>query len=324
MSNFEKTIFYRDNCVKAKETGDGMEYTIECIDGTGTMLCYEVFPGLELFFNSFQAYHCKENREQSNMLKLNFCVSGRFECSFTTKDCGILGPGDMSANLFDGKHGAASICEFPLGYYEGVGILIDCDRATKWTEQNLGIFSLDFNSLKQHLFPSGWYWVRPSGPKCEHVFRELYENGRSNDLQYIRLKITELFLILERLPLIQKTESYFPKSQVELVKHLRDHIISDPTCYSSIEQLAAEHQISISQLQKVFRSIYGVPIYKYLREYRLEQAAVALQKTVKSITEIALDAGFTNPGKFSETFKRRYGMTPTDYRNYEKLNTEMD
>jgi AraC-like DNA-binding protein len=45
---------------------------------------------------------------------------------------------------------------------------------------------------------------------------------------------------------------------------------------------------------------------------------------MKSITEIALDAGFTNPGKFSETFKRRYGMTPTDYRNYEKLNTEME
>lgn len=220
--------------------------------------------------------------------------------------------------LFNGEHGTASVCEFPLGHYEGVGILIDCDRATEWTKQNLGIFSLDFNRLKQHLFSSGWYWVRPAGLKCEHVFRELYENGPGDDLQYIRLKITELFLTLERLPLIQKTETYFSKSQVELVKHLRDHITSDPDCYSSVEQLAAEHQISVTQLQKVFRGIYGIPIYKYLREFRLEQAAVALQNTSKSITEIALDAGFINPGKFSESFKKRYGMTPTDYRNHKK------
>lgn len=89
-------------------------------------------------------------------------------------------------------------------------------------------------------------------------------------------------------------------------KHMRDHIISDPDCYSSVEQLAAEHQMSVSQLQKVFQSIYGVPVYKYLREYRLEQAAVALQKTEKSITEIALTAGFSNPGKFSETFTLSY------------------
>lgn len=324
MSNFEKSPLYRNNCVNAQNTGHGVEYTIQCIDGTGTMLCYEVFPGLELFFNRFEAYHCKGSREQNNMLELNFCVSGRFECSFTEKDCGILGPGDMSVNLFDGKHGTSTIAEFPLGYYEGIEIIIDCDRATKWTKQNLGVFSLDFNKLKQHLFPSGWYWIRPAGPKCEHVFRELYENGSSDDLQYIRLKITELFLTLERLPLIQKTDSYFPKNQVELVKHLRDHIISDPDCYSSVEQLAAEHQMSVSQLQKVFQSIYGVPVYKYLREYRLEQAAVALQKTTKSITEIALAAGFSNPGKFSETFKKRYGVTPTDYRNREKLNTEIE
>ena len=318
MSNFENSLFYQDNCISRNILGHGVEYKIRCIDGFGTMVCHEVFPGLELFYNHFQAYHCTEGRKQCNMLELNFCVGGRFECLFTAKDCGTLGPGDMAASLFDGKHGTSSTSEFPLGYYEGISILIDCDKANEWSKHNLGALALDFNHIREHLFPSKWYWVRPAGPKCEHVFRELYENGAGDDLDYIRLKVIELFLLLERLPLIQKTDTYYPKSQAELVKHIRDHIISDSTNYSSIEQLAAEHQISVSQMQKVFRSIYGVPIYTYLREYRLEQAAAALHETTRSITSIAFDAGFSNPGKFAESFKRRYGMTPTQYRSQTK------
>lgn len=61
MPNFEKSLFYRDNCINAKRAGDGVEYTIKCIDGTGTMLCYEVFSGVELFLNSLQP--CKKRQK---------------------------------------------------------------------------------------------------------------------------------------------------------------------------------------------------------------------------------------------------------------------
>lgn len=34
--------------------------------------------------------------------------------------------------------------------------------------------------------------------------------------------------------------------------------------------------MSVSHLQKLFKQIYGVPVYHYIKEYRLEQAAVEL------------------------------------------------
>lgn len=82
----------------------------------------------------------------------------------------------------------------------------------------------------------------------------------------------------------------------------------------SLAQLAAEHAISVSHLQKLFKQTYGMPVYHYIKEYRLEQAAVELVRSRKPITEIAQHAGYDNASKFSESFKKRYGKTPSRYR----------
>ena len=82
----------------------------------------------------------------------------------------------------------------------------------------------------------------------------------------------------------------------------------------SLAQLAAEHAISVSHLQKLFKQTYGMPVYHYIKEYRLEQAAVELVRSTKSVTQIAQHAGYDNASKFSESFKKRYGKTPSHYR----------
>ena len=82
----------------------------------------------------------------------------------------------------------------------------------------------------------------------------------------------------------------------------------------SLARLAEEHGISVSHLQKLFCQVYGAPVYHYIREYRLEQAAVELTRGEKRIVDVALDAGYDSPSKFSAAFKVRYRITPSDYR----------
>lgn len=60
--------------------------------------------------------------------------------------------------------------------------------------------------------------------------------------------------------------------------------------------------------------VKDMPVYHYIKEYRLEQAAVELVRSRKPITEIAQHAGYDNASKFSESFKKRYGKTPSRYR----------
>ena len=72
--------------------------------------------------------------------------------------------------------------------------------------------------------------------------------------------------MLEHTPPNAVALPYFPKAQIELVKQIRESLVNMPSQYTSVEQLSREYQISVSQLQKIFKRLYGVPIYQYARE----------------------------------------------------------
>lgn len=110
-------------------------------------------------------------------------------------------------------------------------------------------------------------------------------------------------MLLGRIPRDNSSEPYRSAKQAELIRHLRDHLLTDREGYVSLSQLAAEHNISVSHLQKLFKQVYGVPVYHYIKEYRLEQAAVELVRSDRNVTQIAQNAGYDNASKFSECFK---------------------
>ena len=186
--------------------------------------------------------------------------------------------------------------------------------AGHWIRLNAPAFPIDFTALKQNLLGSKWYMVGPAGPRCEHVFRELYESASYAERGFLRLKVLELMLLLGRIPQERAADPYCSAEQTALAHHLRDHLLTNREGYVSLAQLAAEHAISVSHLQKLFKQTYGMPVYHYIKEYRLEQAAVELVRSRKPITEIAQHAGYDNASKFSESFKKRYGKTPSRYR----------
>ena len=64
-----------------------------------------------------------------------------------------------------------------------------------------------------------------------------------------------------------------------------------------------------------FKAVYGSSIYQYMKTYRMQTARVLLQDTSRSVTEIAATLGYDNPSKFSEAFKKEYGISPTLFRN---------
>ena len=47
---------------------------------------------------------------------------------------------------------------------------------------------------------------------------------------------------------------------------------------------------------------------------RIQRAAELLPATKAPVTEIATKVGLASPGHFYNMFKRRFGMTPNEYR----------
>lgn len=286
--------------------------------GNGEVHCYRLMDGVSAMLMRLEMDSYTEIRTRSDRLELNFCVNGRFESRFSLRDHVLLKPGNMAISCFDGLHGERSESFFPLGYYEGICLEVAPTAARRWIERNAAAFAVDFSALKQNLLGGKWYMYGAAGPRCEHVFRELYESASYADPCYLRLKVLELLMLLSNIPREDRTDPYCSAKQAELVRHIRDHLLSDRDGYVSLSRLAEGHAISVSHLQKLFKQVYGVPVYRYIKEYRLEQAAAGLIRSTRTVTQIAQSAGYDNAGKFAESFRKRYGATPSQYRRQAK------
>lgn len=67
-------------------------------------------------------------------------------------------------------------------------------------------------------------------------------------------------------------------------------------------------------LMRVFKEQTGTHLGVFLREKKIMMALKEIITTRKSMTMIALDAGFDGPQSFSRTFKNKFNLTPTQIR----------
>ena len=82
----------------------------------------------------------------------------------------------------------------------------------------------------------------------------------------------------------------------------------------SLEQIAAEMNISYHYLCHFFKARTGMSVGHYRTAKRLEAAIRELMKEDAKITDIALSCGFSNVGYFSETFSKFTGLSPTAFK----------
>ena len=72
--------------------------------------------------------------------------------------------------------------------------------------------------------------------------------------------------------------------------------------------------ITASHVSRLFRRATGIGIREYMKQKRLQSAAIKLQTTTLSIKEIAADLGYRTPADFFRQFKRAFHVTPTVFR----------
>ncbi len=82
----------------------------------------------------------------------------------------------------------------------------------------------------------------------------------------------------------------------------------------SRQEIAAHVGLSADYLTSCFHKELGLTPVAYLNRYRIQQARQLLKNTHKSVTEIALDVGFSSSSYFSRIFRRETGMSPEAYR----------
>jgi AraC family transcriptional regulator len=99
------------------------------------------------------------------------------------------------------------------------------------------------------------------------------------------------------------------------IHRVQDHIERHLGEELRLEDLARMAWFSAFHFHRIYAAITGETIREFVARLRLERAASTLLRfPERSITEIALDAGFGGSAAFARAFRAAYGMTASEFR----------
>ncbi len=278
----------------------------------GTIKTYSLFEGIIIAFIDINICNYAniffEDKLSSRLLQINHCAKGRY--SYAVEDDRIVyfGKGDLCVSIYDLTK---TISDFPLGYYEGLEIFIDVDVANKHIKGLIPDF--DLIELYERLEKSKGYRLLRANEKIDHVIGEIYCVDDRIKEPYFKLKCLELLLFVS-IARETKTESLsLSKKQVDIIENVKNDLINDLESKITINELASKYDISKTALKNCFKEVYGKPIFKWRKEYRLDYACRLIEEGHLNISEISKKVGYSSPSKFSQAFKKYVGCTPSEY-----------
>ena len=81
-----------------------------------------------------------------------------------------------------------------------------------------------------------------------------------------------------------------------------------------LEFLASKFALSKYHFHRIFKALIGDPPFRYIEKRRLSGAATELIETNRRIIDIAFDYGFNSHESFIRSFKKKYSLTPSQFR----------
>ena len=108
-----------------------------------------------------------------------------------------------------------------------------------------------------------------------------------------------------------KKDNYIEQCKDYIAKHRRDKI--------DLKKMADELGINRSYLSRKFAKQEGITLQNYVLDSKLEAAANILKYSDAKVGEIMDYLGFASHSYFGERFRKKYGMTPLEYRARNKV-----
>lgn len=142
-----------------------------------------------------------------------------------------------------------------------------------------------------------------------------FENYLKKDFStfLLKLKIEELLLLV-----LQKNEKSLIQFFNKIVNTTRDRIKyileSNLDLVDTFEDICTITRQSPTKIRKYFKDEFNTTPKLWINEKRLETATLLLKTTDKSISQIASSCGYSNTSWFISEFKKRYDLTPKEYR----------
>ena len=88
-----------------------------------------------------------------------------------------------------------------------------------------------------------------------------------------------------------------------------------------LSDLANKYGFNEKYIGRLFKSTTDVSFTQYVNRLRLNHSKELLLRSDKSVIEIAIYSGFENVTYFNRCFKRKFGLTPTEFRRQRPIHS---
>lgn len=113
--------------------------------------------------------------------------------------------------------------------------------------------------------------------------------------------------VITQEPVVQSEDE---KLLYQIVAYLEENITNPQL---SVELLSQQLGMSRSSLYSKMLKITGQKPVEYIRSFKLEKAAILLQKKAYNVAEVAYMTGFSTPAYFTRAFKAKFNVHPSSY-----------
>ena len=147
--------------------------------------------------------------------------------------------------------------------------------------------------------------------KIQHLINDLPDFLKEESLcsKFLELKCKELiFLINNFYPLPQLGAFFYPISTYTESFHY--FVMQNYSKVKNVEEFAHLGGYTTTTFRRLFKNLYGVPVYEWILEKKREGILEDLQHTKMRITEICNRYGFDSLSHFAHFCKDSFGDTP--------------
>ncbi|MBE5957575.1 MAG: AraC family transcriptional regulator [Lachnospiraceae bacterium] len=162
--------------------------------------------------------------------------------------------------------------------------------------------------------------INAYGLDTVYLFNNLYTkdlleeivNNAKNKVPDLSLSTGKLvYEILYRMNMHNQRHEPVINPNARLMKdYINDHLF-EPITLSTLSDLIG---MSDQHTIRIFKSTFGSTPYQYILWKKIDYAKLYLKNTNMSVKEISQKLAFTDEFYFSNIFKKKIGISPTDYR----------
>ena len=196
---------------------------------------------------------------------------------------------------------------------QSVSVFSTLNNINKLPKQEKNVYR---NHLHALLNPSDDYVEGPyfnMTPEMQNAVSKIFKTAYTGTLRkmFLQSQITELLTHFFA-HISENKKEIIKASEKEKLYNAKDIISNNIATPPSLNELSKMIGLNNNKLKKNFKELFGVPVFKYLQNERLDKAHELLRNSEMNIQEVSWFVGYESVSSFSNAFLKKFGFRPSE------------